>query len=183
MSMGREAIWHELATDITILGRRIEAMPRTSERTVPMRILLAPDHAHLAIEASVKAKRRLFVTSHRIGVAGKPMIIMPAVHAARANGISADLYFGKGTETLTGVEAGELTMDLRSSGVKLQPVYIPRLHAKLLAWDDNALAVTSQNWLSGDPADTAPLRELGLFIEAPRVADQLITTFQMQLSR
>lgn len=183
MSMGREAIWHELATDITILGRRIEAMPRTSERTVPMRILLAPDHAKLAIEASVRAKRRLFVTSHRIGVAGKPMIIMPAVHAARSNGITADLYFGKGTETLTGVAAGELMMDLGPSGVKLRPVYIPRLHAKVLAWDDNALAVTSQNWLSGDPADTAPLRELGLFIEAPRLADQLITTFQMQLNR
>lgn len=37
MSMGREAVWHQLAADITVLGRRIEAVPRTSERTVPMR--------------------------------------------------------------------------------------------------------------------------------------------------
>ncbi|MGY4198914.1 hypothetical protein [Bradyrhizobium sp. USDA 4520] len=183
MSMGREEIWHELATDITILGRRVEAMPRTSERRVPMRILLAPDHADLALEASVKATRRLFVTSHRIGVAGRPMIIMPAVHAARANGVSADLYFGRGTETLTGVAAGELTMDLGPSGVKLRPVYVPRLHAKLLAWDDDALAITSQNWLSADPPDKAALRELGLFIKAPRLADQLITSFQMQLNK
>jgi cardiolipin synthase A/B len=181
MSIGREQIWHELATDITVLGRRIESMPRTSERKVPMRILLAPDHAALALEASVKATRRLFVTSHRIGVAGKPMIILPALAAARANGISADLYFGRGTETLSGVEAGELTMNLGPSGVKLRPVHIPRLHAKLLAWDDDALAITSQNWLSADPSDNLPLRELGLFINAPRVADQLITSFQMQL--
>ncbi len=180
MSMGREAIWHELATDITILGRRIEQVPRTSERKVPMRILLAPDHAALAIEASVKARRRLFVTSHRIGVAGQPMVIMPAVAAARANGITADLYFGKGTETLTAAAAGQLTLDLGSSGVRLRPVYVPRLHAKLLAWDDDALAITSQNWLSADPPDSAPLRELGLFISAPRVADQLITSFRMQ---
>lgn len=183
MSLGREAIWHELATDITILGRKIETMPRTSERRVPMRILLAPDHADLAIEASLKAARRLFVTSHRIGVAGRPMIIMPAVAAARTNGISADLYFGKGTETLTGVAAGELTMDLGPTGVKLKPVYIPRLHAKLLAWDDDALAVTSQNWLSADPADGAQLRELGIFIQAPRLAEQVIMTFQMQLAK
>jgi hypothetical protein len=180
MSMGREGIWHELATDITILGRRIEQAPRTSERKVPMRILLAPDHAALAIEASVKARRRLFVTSHRIGVAGRPMVIMPAVAAARANGISADLYFGKGTETLTAGAAGELTMDLGPSGVRLCPVYVPRLHAKLLAWDDDALAITSQNWLSADPPDSAPLRELGLLINAPRLADQLITSFRMQ---
>jgi hypothetical protein len=183
MSMGREAVWHQLASDITILGRRIETMPRTSERTVPMRILLAPDHADLALEASIKAKQRLFVASHRIGVAGRPMIILPALAAARANGISADLYFGKGTETLTGVSAGELTMDLGPSGVKLRPVYTPRLHAKLLAWDDDSLAITSQNWLSADPADNAPLRELGLFINAPKIADQVIRLFQMQLSR
>lgn len=182
MSMGRETIWNELSTDITILGRRIEMMPRTSERRVPMRILLASDHAALALEASVKATRRLFVTSHRIGVAGRPMIILPALAAARANGVTADLYFGRGTETLSAKAAGELTMDLGPSGVRLRPVYIPRLHAKLLAWDDDALAITSQNWLSADPSDNAPLRELGLFINAPRVADQLIMSFQIQVN-
>ncbi|MFC2255007.1 phospholipase D-like domain-containing protein [Labrys portucalensis] len=180
MSMGREGIWHDLSTDITILGRRIEQAPRTSERKVPMKLLLAPDHAVLAIEASVKAKRRLFVTSHRIGVAGQPMVIMPAVAAARDNGITADLYFGKGTETLTATAAGALTLDLRSTGVRLRPVYVPRLHAKLLAWDDDALAITSQNWLSADPSDSSPLRELGLFINSPRIADQLIRSFQMR---
>ena len=59
-------------------------------------------------------------------------------------------------------------------------MFVPRLHAKLLAWDDDALAITSQNWLSADPSDSAPLRELGLFINAPRVADHLITLFRMQ---
>ena len=183
MSMGREAVWHQLAADITVLGRRIEAVPRTSERTIPMRILLAPDHAALALEASIKASQRLFVTSHRIGVAGRPTIILPALAAARENGISADLYFGKGTETLTGVSAGEMTLELGPSGVKLRPVYTPRLHAKLLAWDDDALAITSQNWLSADPSDNAPLREIGIFINAPKVADQVIRLFQLQLGR
>lgn len=180
MSMGREGIWHELSTDVAILGRRIEQSSRTSERKVPMQILLAHDHAALALRASTEAQRRLFVTSHRIGVAGKPMIIMPAVAAATANGITADLFFGTGTETLSAVAAGQIMLDLRSTGVKLLPVYVPRLHAKLLAWDDDALAVTSQNWLSADPADSAPLRELGLFINAPRVADHLITTFRLK---
>src|SRR6266436_2327004 len=181
MSMGRDAVWHQLATDITVLGRKIESLPRTSERTVPMRILLAPDHAALALEASIRAERRLFVTSHRIGVAGRPIVILPAIAAARENGIDANLYFGKGTDTLSGVSAGKLTMDVGSGGVKIQPVYTPRLHAKLLAWDDNALAITSQNWLSADPSDNAPLREIGIFINASNVADQIIRVFQMQL--
>jgi cardiolipin synthase A/B len=182
MSMGRDAVWHQLASDITVLGRKIESVARTSERTVPMRILLAPDHAALALEASIRAERRLFVTSHRIGVAGRPIVILPAIAAARQNGITANLYFGKGTDTLSGVAAGKMTMDMGVEGVKIQPVYTPRLHAKLLAWDDNALAVTSQNWLSADPSDNAPLREMGIFIDAPNVADQIIRVFQMQLS-
>ena len=183
MSMGREGIWHELSTDITILGRRIEQSNRTSERKVPMRILLSHDHAALALRASVEARNRLFVTSHRIGVAGKPMIIMPAVAAATANGVKTDLFFGTGTDTFTAVAAGQMTLDLRSTGVRLLPVHVPRLHAKLLGWDDDALAVTSQNWLSADPADSAPLRELGLFINAPRVADQLITAFRLRIQQ
>lgn len=180
MSTGREGIWHDLSTDITILGRRIEKSATTSERKVPMQILLAHDHAALALRASVEARKRLFVTSHRIGVAGKPMIIMPAVAAATANGVTSDLYFGTGTNTFTAVAAGQTTLDLRSAGVRLLPVHVPRLHAKLLAWDDDALAVTSQNWLSADPADSTPLRELGIFINAPRIADQLITTFRVR---
>ncbi|MGA2995115.1 hypothetical protein [Bradyrhizobium sp.] len=71
-------------------------------------------------------------------------------------------------------------MDLGPSGVKLRPVYTPRLHAKLLAWDDDSLAITSQNSLS---ADNAAPRELGIFINAPKVADQVIRLFQLQLNK
>ena len=148
-----------------------------------MRILLAPDHAALALEASIKAQRRLFVTSHRIGAAGLPTVILPALTAAQQNGITADLYFGMGTDTLSGTLAGEMTMDLSSQGVKIQPVYTPRLHAKLLAWDDDALAITSQNWLSADPSDNTPLREIGIFINSTNVADQIIRQFQMQIGK
>jgi cardiolipin synthase A/B len=52
----------------------------------------------------------------------------------------------------------------------------------LLAWDDDSLAIISQNWLSADPADIAPLRELGIFINAPKVADQVIRLFKIQLN-
>jgi glutathione synthase/RimK-type ligase-like ATP-grasp enzyme len=46
----------------------------------------------------------------------------------------------------------------------------------------HSLAITSQNWLSADPADNAALRELRIFINAPKVADQVIRLFKMQLN-
>lgn len=54
----------------------------------------------------------------------------------------------------------------------------PRLHAKILAWDDDSLAVTSQNWLSADPSDVARLSEIGVFVESNRIADYLIRRFE-----
>ena len=47
----------------------------------------------------------------------------------------------------------------------------PRLHAKVLAWDNDNLAVTSQNWLSADPSDAARRSEIGVFVESNRIAD------------
>ncbi len=46
-----------------------------------------------------------------------------------------------------------------------------------LGWDDDCLAVTSFNWLSADPAEGAACREIGVLIEAPRIAEQFFRTF------
>ena len=47
LARGRPGLWHDLALEMTFLGRRIENMPRSNGRTVPMRLLFAPDHAKL----------------------------------------------------------------------------------------------------------------------------------------
>jgi cardiolipin synthase A/B len=59
----------------------------------------------------------------------------------------------------------------------IRPIHRPRLHAKVLGWDDDTLAVTSLNWLSADPADAALNREIGVLIEAPKIAENFIRRF------
>ena len=61
--------------------------------------------------------------------------------------------------------------------MKITPVLEPKLHAKLLAWDDDAVVITSQNWLSADPPDDKPRSEIGISIRSPGIARQIIDRF------
>jgi cardiolipin synthase len=78
---------------------------------------------------------------------------------------------------LSGVDAAGLTMELSKEGIGIRPIHQPRLHAKVLAWDSDNLAVTSQNWLSADPSELARRSEIGIFVESNRIADYLIQCF------
>jgi phosphatidylserine/phosphatidylglycerophosphate/cardiolipin synthase-like enzyme len=178
LSLGSEGVWHNTAGDLTALGRRIACQPRGNGRTAPVRLLLAPDHSELVLEARDRAEKRIMVTSHRIGLAGKPLVILPALAAAHAKRVASALYYGRPTGLVSGIDAAGLTTEFARKGVDIRPVHRPRLHSKTLAWDDNALAVTSQNWLSADPSETALRREIGVFVELNKIADTFIRRFE-----
>jgi cardiolipin synthase A/B len=183
LSLGPPGIWHELTQELTILGRRIEALPRGIGRTAPMQLLLSPNHSEIVLEARDKATRRIFATSHRLGLAGRPMVIVPAVAAAKAKKVKVDLYYGRTTGVLSGVAAADLIRELSRQGLSIRPVHEPRLHAKILAWDDDDLAVTSQNWLSADPGEGATRREMGVHVKSGKIADFVIRRFEHARAR
>jgi cardiolipin synthase A/B len=164
---------------MTVLGRRVAEMPRSRGRTVPMRMLFGTDHAKLALEARDRAAKRIFVLSHRIGVAARPVTLLPILAAVRDNGIDASVYYGRTTGPLSGVGGADLTREFAAERLAIRPVHRPRLHAKVLGWDDDALAVSSLNWLSADPADSAPYREIGVLVEAPRISDTFVRRFEL----
>jgi cardiolipin synthase A/B len=80
---------------------------------------------------------------------------------------------------LSGVDSADLAREFAAEGLAIRPVHRPRLHAKVLGWDDDALGVSSLNWLSADPADSAPYREIGVLIEAPRISDSFLRRFEL----
>lgn len=182
MSYAHDGIWTQTAANFTALGRRLASMPRGPGRTAKIRLLLAPDHASLVLVARDAARKRIVVTSHRLGIASKPIVIVPALAAYRENQVACSLFYGRATGALTNLDTAALTRELAKSGVTPRPVFRPRLHAKVLAWDDDALAVTSQNWLSADPADTAYRREIGVFVEQNKLSDTFIRRFDLARS-
>lgn len=177
LSMGRPGIWTDFATEVTVLGRQVEKRPRGPGRTAQMRLLFAPAHADLPLEARDKAQRRIFVLSHRIGIAARPVALLPMLSAVTANGISADAYYGRTTGPLSGLASAELIQEYEGQGITVRPVQRPRLHAKVLGWDDDSLAVTSLNWLSANPSAGGAISELGVLVEANKVADTFFRVF------
>jgi cardiolipin synthase A/B len=178
LAKGRPGLWDELSIEMTVLGRRVEALPRGNGRTVPMRLLFAPDHEKLILQARDRAKKRIYVLSHRIGIAAKPVALLPALSAVKANNVSASFFYGRTTGPLSGADSADLIREFAKEGLAIRPVHRPRIHAKVLGWDDDTLVVSSLNWLSADPADAALYREIGILIEAPRIADHFIRLFE-----
>jgi cardiolipin synthase A/B len=162
----RTELTNELARLATLIRRR-----RTSGGAFGRAsLVLGAQHAHYVRQARDEALRRIFVTSHRFSATGRPAVVIPAITAAEARGISTKLYFGTTSGGLKGEDAAAITRQAGGSGVRLLPIHEPRLHAKILGWDDDFLVVTSQNWLSADPSEGKLRREIGIFIHASGIA-------------
>lgn len=106
------------------------------------------------------------------------MTIFTAMSAARSKAIDVRLYHGRPTDRFTGKDGAGLALEMKRSGVDVKPVHRPRLHAKILAWDDDALAVKSLNWLSKDPWESALREEIGIFVEMNKIAGTFIRRFE-----
>ncbi|MDC5040451.1 hypothetical protein OHW26_17420, partial [Acinetobacter baumannii] len=57
----------------------------------------------------------------------------------------------------------------------------PQIHAKILAWDDNDVLISSLNWLSASSL-VDPLREIGIYINDSNIVDKVITAINKTLS-
>lgn len=91
------------------------------------------------------------------------------------------IFYGRTSGGLSSEDAAALVRDDSGTGVNVQPIFDPRLHAKVLAWDNDNLVISSQNWLSADPPPDKPLSEIGLFIHSKNVGSYFKERFQMSL--
>jgi hypothetical protein len=152
---------------MAFLGRRIERVPRGNGRTVPMRLLFAPDHAKIVLEARDCAERRMFVLSHRLGIAGRPMALLPALAAVKANDIDASVYYGRTTGALSGIDGADLARQFAkeplnvtscglSSAMRLTKPVISSFSGRSPMWGAPR-AATSQ-WALSRRATKAPMQ-------------------------
>jgi phosphatidylserine/phosphatidylglycerophosphate/cardiolipin synthase-like enzyme len=179
LSLGDDGHWTELTNYLACLGSDIRREPSPAGARANAHLVLGPEHGALVRRARDSAKQRLFVTSHRLSAVARPAVILPAMAAAGGNSeLEARLYFGIPSGEGAGVKAADVTLEASFAGVRVRPVREPRIHAKLLAWDDDYLVVTSQNWLSADPGEGNRRKEIGLFLHAAGVARRTIEFFE-----
>lgn len=180
MSIGGDGHWAPLTTDLARLAVFAEQRPTPKGHKVPAAIVLGAHHGSFVREARDSAQRRIFVASHRLSEVGNRAVVLPAIAAAQdGRGVSSRLFFNRVSGQLTQSAASELILSSGRDNVKLTAVHDPRLHAKILAWDDDSIVITSQNWLSVDASPHQPLQEVGVYIGGGRAADHVIRTFDV----
>lgn len=175
LSRGSSGHWTTLTSELAALAANLDPgrVPQTPKASAA--IIFGGRHAELMRTARDLSTRNLFVTSHRFGAAGGPAVLVPVAAAAKAKNVDVQLYYG--IETTQGYSTNRARAELREAGI--EPQQREHFHAKLLAWDDDWAVVTSQNWLSADPADDNPRQEIGVYLNAPGVARTLVDRFNM----
>lgn len=171
LAQGRPGVWTDFAIDLAVLGRRIIDTPAPRGRKVPMRLLYGADHAKLVLKARDVAASRIFALSHRIGITAESLTLLPALAAVKERGIDASFYYGRTTGPLSGEAGADLVRTFARAGLQVRPIHKPRIHAKVLGWDDDNLAISSLNWLSADPSEAMPFREIGILVNGKRPPD------------
>ncbi|MBO9663935.1 phospholipase D-like domain-containing protein [Dokdonella sp.] len=178
LSQGREGHWNKLTGELSRFAVSCKTQQKPSGMKVPMAVVVGDAHASFVRKARDGASKRIFVASHRVSEVGKRAVLLPAVAAAQSErGIAARIYFNRSSGGLTPGGASELILWSQSEGLTLRAVHDPRLHAKILAWDDDSVVISSQNWLSTDGSSHQPLQEIGVYVGGARAADHVICVF------
>ena len=183
LSKGARGHWTDLTNNLAALSANLRPSKRSIvSEDIYAQIIIGSDHPRMVRKARDESQYRIFVSSHRFGIAGQSIVLAPALEAAK-RGVDVDILYGTTNISFGNNNAAEITDEFSKDGVTIRPVRRPRIHAKILAWDDDMFVITSQNWLSADPPDDMPRQEIGVFVHAAGLAKILVdrfNTFRME---
>ena len=181
LSKGGRGHWSLLTKELAAMSSALRRTSGTASRTqTNAQVVLGTSHAEMVRRARDESTKRIFVASHRWGTAARSIVLAPALSAAKSKGVRLQAYYG----TVSGPTGPDRIGEWKSretGTLTIRAVRKPRLHAKMLAWDEDSIVITSQNWLSSDPPDSAPRQEIGVFLNGRGLADSVVEGFEAAL--
>lgn len=178
LSVGHNGIWSNLSTELVKISKSLRDVPVSPKANARASIVIGAHHESFVLRARDEAKKRIFAASHRLGPVSVASILIPIMTGAKAHAINANVFYGRTTGSVFGAREDVIVAEAALAGVSVNLIETPRLHAKVLAWDDDAVVITSLNWLSAASGDLQSLKEIGVFIEAKAVAEVIISNFK-----
>ena len=180
MAMGSDHRWTPLARDLACLASNAKNAKRPKTGiAVQAALVLGANHNDYVLIARDQAQSQITVASHRFSPNAETLVLMPARAAVEARDLSVNLYYGKTTGTDGGSTALSMVRDAQVCGMRVENIFDPRLHAKFLAWDNDSVVITSQNWLSCDPPDGSDFSEIGVYLSGSGLAKELVDRMRL----
>lgn len=177
-----DGLWSELAGDIALISQSLQSV-RPAKPTGKGCIIVSSQHNELVLRARDQAKASILLVSHRLGVAARPGILAPLQSAATDNPqLSVDVFYCRKTAPVRGSDERRLTQEANLLGVSLVPIQAPRIHAKLLVWDDDNAVITSLNWLSADQTQNGGMGEIGVHLRVPGVGRHIAEHLRAEIA-
>jgi cardiolipin synthase A/B len=176
--IGRRGLSEDIATEMAFLARDLRRRaPGEGNATA---VLICGDHHDVMMRTgSGSAIRRVLAGSHRLGSTARPGYIIQAEAAReRVSDLKVTLLYTMASGPLKNRHARKLAEEAATNGVRLIRLERPPLHGKFLAWDDDDIAVTSLNWGSAKAHDDFPESEIGVHINNPGIAVDLMARIE-----
>lgn len=181
LSKGDGGAWSPISMEFAGLASQVAAMSPPPNQRSRAQIVIGPGHGDYMREARDSAQARILVTSHRLSQVANASVMAPVMKAVQARGIQADVLYAKTSGAATPQNVGDLASIAAKAGVGLHALDTPRLHAKVLAWDQDHALITSLNWLSMDSNWNSPAQEIGLYLAAPGAGQRLFEAIDAML--
>ncbi|CAE6871739.1 Cardiolipin synthase B [Paraburkholderia aspalathi] len=177
--------WSQLACDLAVcaanLGKQALSYSGEEESTC-VSLVFGSEHSDYVRRARSEANKSITFISHRIRKTASTLALAPA-NAAASESINVRMFYGLAPDDDADRDQIQFLIDDHvKRGIEIRHVMAPKLHAKVLLWDDDFAVVTSQNWLSADPPEDKPYSEIGVYIHEAGIAKSLATTFLKSVS-
>jgi cardiolipin synthase len=179
MSCLHDGIWSPLASELVQICKKLKSAKDSAKTNARAAVVIGAQHNALPLRARDAALHRIFVASHRLGSVSIPSIVTPLISAVSDKRLDAKVYYCRRTLPLKAKTEKQLIEEAGSHGVSVSLIESPRLHAKVLAWDNNSVVISSLNWLSADQSDLESLKEIGIWLEGQDLAKALIDNFAL----
>lgn len=156
-----------------LAGRALNIRKSTSPSTAKrgeLRLVLGSEHAEMVLAARDRAKREIWLGSHKLGRSANTVVLLPAAAAVRSGNVAVSMFYDEISDGFPKEAAEQMIADAEEKGIRIRQGAGRTMHAKFLTWDDDNLLITSQNLLSANPSD--PYAEVGILIAAPGAASR-----------
>lgn len=167
--------WSPVARRLDNYWSELKQKAHGVQEAGPHEIVLLTDDDHYACVTYARdfAKKTIAIGCDLFGLSAETSVLVPMEQAATGE-CAVELFYCRSSKFLRDEGRNPEPDKVRARGIEI--AVVPAFHAKFLSFDDDAIAVTSFNWMStvvsGSRARGA---ELGVLIEGPGVAATLRT--------
>ena len=152
-----------------------------NEDKLTVKLVLKNQHYNYVDRACNEAQKRIFMTSDLINSTPK----RPIYDAMKHSTVKKYLFYSTRSKYIkqTEIDVTRTTLDELEYPIRLRQSPHPKKHhAKVLAWDNNDVLITSLNWLSSNASINygEEYHEVGVHIHGYDVATQFVDKFRLK---